>query len=80
MASAYEPPAPSGSLENSLIAPPSEFLPLERALRPAQDLDAIQVEQVEIRAEQARVIHVIDVNADAGLEGWIESFSGRHRG
>src|SRR5690606_6368797 len=46
--------------------------PGERALRTAQDLDAVEVEQVEHRAGQRRVIDVVDVEADARLERGVE--------
>ena len=39
----------------------------QRALRAAQDLDAVEVEQVEHRAGQLRIVDVVDVDADAGL-------------
>ena len=45
---------------------------LERALRAAQDLDPLEVEQVEVRAGQRRIIDVVDIDADAGLEGRVE--------
>ena len=44
----------------------------QRALRAPQHFDAIQVEQVENRTGQRGVIHVIDIDADARLEGQVE--------
>src|SRR5690606_7978217 len=44
----------------------------ERALRPAQDLDAVDVEQLNHRPRQGRVVDVVDVDPDAGLDGEIE--------
>ena len=40
----------------------------ERALRALQDLDAIHVEQVLVRADGAREIHAVEIHADAGVE------------
>jgi hypothetical protein len=57
---------------NILIEPPSELRPGQRALRPAQDLDSLEVEQVEHRPDQLRVVDVVNVDADAGLVGRIE--------
>ena len=45
---------------------------LERALRAAQDLDPLEIEQVEIGAGQRRIIDVVDIDADAGLVGRAE--------
>ncbi len=41
----------------------------QRALRAAQDLDPLEVEQVEHRAGQLRIVDVVDVDAHAGLVG-----------
>ena len=41
---------------------------VERALRPAQHLDPLDVEDVEHRRLRARDIDVVDIEADAGLE------------
>ena len=38
----------------------------QRALRAAQDFDAIEVHQGEIGAGQIRVVHIVDVETDAG--------------
>jgi hypothetical protein len=46
--------------------------PRQRALRSAQHLDALQVSQVDQRARQRGVVHVVDVQADSGLEREIE--------
>ena len=40
----------------------------ERALRPAQDLDPVEVDQLDHRAVHRREIDVVDIDADAGLE------------
>src|SRR5690606_27981087 len=44
----------------------------QRALRTAQHLDAIEVEQIEQRARQRRVVDVVDVDTDARLERVVE--------
>ena len=46
---------------------------LERALRAAQDLDPLEIEQVEIGAGQRGIIDVVDIHADAGLIGRVKS-------
>ena len=40
----------------------------QRALRPAQHLDALDVDEVERRRRRPRVQHAVDVVADAGLD------------
>ena len=45
---------------------------VERALRSAQDFDALDIEQVEICAGQARIVDIVDVEPHAGLESRIE--------
>ena len=44
-------------------------LAVQGALGSAQDLDALQIEQVELGAADAAVIDVIDIDADSGIEG-----------
>ena len=46
--------------------------PRERALRPAQDLDPVEIEQVEHRAGELRIVYVVDIDADARLVGRVE--------
>ena len=41
----------------------------ERALRPAQDFDTVEIEQVEQRAEGDASIDIVDVEADAWVDG-----------
>ena len=41
---------------------------VEGALRPALDLHAVDVEQLEHRAERRRVVHVVDIEPDLGLK------------
>src|SRR5690606_39927822 len=41
----------------------------QRALRTAQDLDALEIEQVESRCRHRAEIDVVDINADARLDG-----------
>src|SRR5690606_4728009 len=43
-------------------------LAVERALRAAQNFDALDVEQVHLRAANTRVVDAIDVEADRGVE------------
>jgi hypothetical protein len=43
--------------------------PEQRALRPAQHFDVVDIEQVEVRAEQHRVIDIVDVEGDRRLAG-----------
>src|SRR5690606_13170984 len=40
----------------------------QRALRTLQDLDTLDVEHIDVRADAAREIDIVDVNPDAGLE------------
>ncbi len=40
----------------------------ERALRAAQDLDAVEIEQIEHRSGQGRIIDVVDIEADPRLQ------------
>jgi outer membrane cobalamin receptor len=44
----------------------------QRPLRSAQHLDAVEVEKVEQVARDRRVVDVVDVDADAGLDGRVE--------
>ncbi len=44
------------------------ILARQGALRAPQDLDPVEVDQVKGRAEQRRVVDVVDVHADAGLQ------------
>ncbi len=44
----------------------------ERALRAAQDFDAVEVEQVEQRGGQRRVVDVVDIESDAGSKRRVE--------
>ncbi len=44
----------------------------ERALRAAQNLDAVEVEEVDQVAGDRRVVDVVDIDADAGLDRRIE--------
>ena len=44
----------------------------ERALRPARDLDAVDVEQLDHRSREIRIVDLVDVHADAGLERVVE--------
>ena len=44
-------------------------LAVERALRPAQHLDPLQIEQVELGAADAAVIDAVDIDADRRIEG-----------
>jgi hypothetical protein len=44
----------------------------QRALRATQDLDTLEVEQVEHRAGQRGVVHVVHIDADAGLQRGVE--------
>ncbi len=48
------------------------ILARQRALRPAQDLDTIEVHQFEQRARQRRDEHVVDIDADARIERIVE--------
>jgi len=50
-----------------LMAPPM-VLRRQRALRAVQDLDALDIEQILVRADRARVIDAVDINADARIE------------
>ncbi len=38
------------------------------ALRALEDLDAVDVQQVLVRADRAREVHAVEVDADAGVE------------
>src|SRR5690606_16626277 len=57
----------------------------ERALRAAQHLDALEVQQLHLRAQRERVIDVVDIDSDTGFEGKVEvvladaANEGRHR-
>ena len=46
----------------------NRVLAIERALGTAQDLDAVEVEQIELTAANPRQIDVIDIDADGGIE------------
>jgi len=50
-----------------LIAPAIVFS-VERALRPAQDFEILDVDHVEQRRLRPRQIHIVDVHAYAGFE------------
>jgi hypothetical protein len=49
----------------------------QRALRPAQHLDAFEIEQVDGRAGERAVVDVVDVDADAGIRG-VDVVGGHH--
>ncbi len=57
------------ALREQLDGAAERVLAGERALRTAQHFDAVDVEQVEHRAQQDAVVDVIDVDADARFEG-----------
>src|SRR6185312_14252411 len=44
----------------------------QRALRTAEHLNAVEIEQVQYRSGQRRVVDIIDIQPNAGLEGVIE--------
>ena len=46
--------------------------PRQRPLRAAQDLDAVQVQQSEVRTREAGVVDVVDIDADARRKGRVE--------
>src|SRR5581483_1909735 len=75
--------APVCSLDVTIIAPRRLLRvkldrPTERvhagqgALRPAQYLDPIEIQQREIRAGECREVNVIDVDADTRIDSRIE--------
>ena len=46
--------------------------PEQRSLRPAQHLDVVEVHELRLRTQRERVVHVVDVDRDAGLESEVE--------
>src|SRR5204863_4363304 len=44
----------------------------ESALRAAQNFDAVEVEEIEQVAGDRRVVDVVDIDADARLDGGVE--------
>ena len=66
------PPWPSALLREQLDGAADGVAARQRALRTAQDFDALEVEQVEQRAGQRGQVDVVDVQADARFQREVE--------
>jgi len=51
-----------------LTAPAVVFLPKSVALRTAQHLDAVEVDEIECRRRRPAVVDLVDVETDSGIE------------
>jgi hypothetical protein len=58
----------AGCAGDDADGPADGIAPEQRALRAVQDLDALDIEQILVRADGARVIDAVDVDADARIE------------